>query len=159
MLSAAKLLKKGMGRCFVVKFFKKVASAVTFFIYSKLLCAPHFFTRLTTKTQSQRDFHNEKVALAVSVLSLTGRFYIQTPHRDKQRSQQGHSCFSPLSNVVPELNYIDNARILKKLPENTTQSQPPISQSTEAQQFWTWCVWSCVGMLLYRARNQYHHPA
>ena len=136
MLSAAKLLKKGMGRCFVVKFFKKVASAVTFCIYSKLLCAPHFsFTRLTTKTQSQRDFHNENVALAVPVLSLTGRFNFQTPHRDKQRSQQGHSCFSPLSNVVPELNYIDNARILKKLPENTTQSQPPISQSTEAQQF------------------------
>ena len=75
-----------MGRCFVVKFFKTVASAVTFCIYSKLLCAPHFyFTRLTTKTQSQRDFHNEKVALAVSVLSLTGRFYIQTPHLDKQR--------------------------------------------------------------------------
>lgn len=85
-----------MGRGFVVKFFKKVASAVTLFIYSKLLCAPHFsFTRLTTKTQSQRDFYYEKVAIAVSVLSLTGRFYFQTPHRPKQRSQRGHSCFHP----------------------------------------------------------------
>lgn len=72
MLSAAKLLKKGMGRCFVVKFFKKVASAVTLFIYSKLLCAPHFsFTRLTTKTQSQRDFHNENVALAAKTENLS----------------------------------------------------------------------------------------
>lgn len=60
-----------MGRVFVVKFFKKVASAVTFFIYSKLLCAPHFFTRLTTKTQSQRDFHNEKVALAAKTENLS----------------------------------------------------------------------------------------
>ena len=88
-----------MGHVFVVKFFKKVASAVTFFIYSKLLCAPHFsFTRLTTKTQSQREIH---------------------PYRTWYQS----------------FFYNDNARILKKLPENTTQSQPPISQSTEAQQF------------------------
>ena len=134
MLSAAKIIKKGMGRCFVVKFFKTVASAVTFFIYSKLLCAPHFsFTRLTTKTQSQRDFHNEKVALAVSVLSLTGRFNFQTPHRHKHRSQQGHSCFHPYRTWYQSFFYNDNARILKKLPENTTQSQPPISQSTEAR--------------------------
>ena len=75
-----------MGRGFVLKFFKNVASAVTFFIYSKLLCAPHFkFTRFTTKTQRQRAFHHEKVALAASVLSLTGRFNFQTPHQNKQR--------------------------------------------------------------------------
>ena len=88
-----------MGHVFVVKFFKKVASAVTFFIYSKLLCAPHFsFTRLTTKTQSQRDF--------LMYSSVNGDCYL----------------------------YNDNARILKKLHENTTPSQLPISQSTEARQ-------------------------
>ena len=111
-----------MGRGFVVKFFKKVASAVTFFIYSKLLCAPHFsFTRLTTKTQSQRDFHNEKVALAVSVLSLTGRFYIQTPHRHKQRSQQGHSCFHPYRTRYQSLTIMITLGFLKnclKIPHN-----------------------------------------
>lgn len=69
---------------------------MTLFIYSMLLCAPRiYFTRLTTKTQSQREFHHENVVLAVSVLSLTGCFYIQTPHRNKQRSQRGHSCFHP----------------------------------------------------------------
>ena len=58
-----------MGRGYVVKFFKNVASAVTLFIYSMLLCAPRFnFTRFHDKTQRQREFHHENVALAASVL-------------------------------------------------------------------------------------------
>lgn len=63
----------------------------------------------------------KKVALAVSVLSLTGRFYIQTPHRDKQRSQRGHSCFHPYRTRYQSLTIMITLGFLKnclKIPHH-----------------------------------------
>lgn len=72
MLSAAKLLKKRDGTRFCCKIFQKgrLRSDV-FYLLEAALCATFFFYLINDKTQSQRDFHNENVALAAKTENLS----------------------------------------------------------------------------------------